>query len=243
MTRKAAIKYRRILLKLSGEALQDRERGESLNPAILANAARQIGQLRRMGVEVALVVGGGNIFRGLPGEGSGIDRAQGDYMGMLATVINSLALQATLERAGIPARVMTAIPMSPVAEPFDRRVALEHLAAGRVVIFGGGTGNPFFTTDTAAALRASEIGADLLLKATKVDAIYTADPVKDPSARRFKTLTYQEALRRQLKIMDAAAFALCQENSIPIVVFNFFKKDEIIRAVRGRPVGTLVSAG
>ena len=243
MTRKATIKYRRILLKLSGEALQDRERGESLNPAILANAARQIGQLRRMGVEVALVVGGGNIFRGLPGEGSGIDRAQGDYMGMLATVINSLALQATLERAGIPARVMTAIPMSPVAEPFDRRVALEHLAAGRVVIFGGGTGNPFFTTDTAAALRASEIGADLLLKATKVDAIYTADPVKDPSARRFKTLTYQEALRRQLKIMDAAAFALCQENSIPIVVFNFFKKDEIIRAVRGRPVGTLVSAG
>jgi len=240
-TRRARLKYRRILLKLSGEAFANRATGESLDPAVFADMAQQLKRVRALGADVAIVVGGGNIFRGLPGEKSGIDRTTGDHMGMLATVINSLALQSALEHVGLHTRVMSAINMPAVAEPFIRRRAVRHLEKGRIVIIGAGTGNPFFTTDSAAALRASEIEADALLKATKVDGIYTADPVKDPTARRFARLTYQEALTRRLKIMDAAAFSLCMENHIPIIVFDFFKKNEIFRALRGEPAGTLVT--
>jgi len=239
--RRSALKYRRILLKLSGEAFQNRRDGSSLDFGTFTSMARQLKAVRAMGVEIAIVVGGGNIFRGLPGEGCGIDRTTGDSMGMLATVINSLALQSALEREGLFTRVMSAIAMPAVAEPFIRRRAVRHLEKGRIVIFGAGTGNPFFTTDTAAALRASEIEADALLKATKVDGIYTADPKKDPKAKRYRTLTYREALEKRLKIMDAAAFSLCSENRIPIVVFDFFRKDEILRVLTGKPAGTLVT--
>lgn len=234
-------KYRRVMLKLSGEAFQNAETGESLDPSVLQSIAEQIKRVRALGVQVAVVVGGGNIFRGITAEKCGVDRTTGDYMGMLATVINSLALQSTLESMGVHTRVLTAINMPAVAEPMIRRRAIRHLEKNRVVIFAAGTGNPYFSTDSAAALRASEIGADVLLKATKVDGIYTADPLKDPTARRFQRITYLEALTRQLKVMDAAAFSLCQENKIPILVFNFFKKGEILRAVTGRPVGTLVT--
>jgi len=239
-TRRARIKYRRILLKLSGEAFANRAAGESLCPEIFRSMAAQIRRVRDLGVEITIVIGGGNIFRGFSGEGHGIDRTTGDHMGMLATVINSLALQSALESAGLEVRTMTAIAMPAVAEPFILRRAVRHLEKGRIVIIGAGTGNPYFSTDTAAALRASEIEADALLKATKVDGIYTADPKTDPTARRYDELTYEEALRRKLRIMDAAAFALCQENDIPIVVFDFFKKDEILRVVRGERVGTRV---
>jgi uridylate kinase len=194
-----------------------------------------------MGVEIAIVVGGGNIFRGHVGESRGIDRNTGDYMGMLATVINALAIQDALEKEGVDTRVQTAIEMRQVAEPFIRRRAIRHLSKGRVVIFGGGTGNPYFSTDTAAALRASEIDADALLKATKVDGVYTADPVKNPRARRFTRLTYQQAIAKQLKVMDAAAFALCMENRIPIVVFDFFKAGNLERVMAGDSIGTVVS--
>lgn len=234
------MKYKRILLKLSGEALQNRETGMSLDPSVLGSIAVQIQQVREMDIEIAIVVGGGNIFRGLTGENSGIDRTTGDHMGMLATVINSLALQSSLERIGIQTRVLTSISMPSLAEPFIRRRALRHLEKGRVVIFGAGTGNPYFTTDSAAALRASEIRADALIKGTKVDGIYTADPVKDPTATRYERITYSDALQQRLKIMDAAAFSLCMENKIPIIVFNFFKPDEIIRVLKGEPVGTVV---
>jgi len=233
-------KYKRILLKLSGEAFQDRKKGESLSPDVLKSIADQIRKVRKLGIEVAIVVGGGNIFRGLPGQGEGIDRTTGDHMGMLATVINSLALQSALEGIGIQTRTMTAIAMPAVAEPFIRRRAIRHLEKGRVVIFGAGTGNPYFTTDSAAALRASEIDADAVLKGTKVDGIYSADPMKVKTAKRYSEITYAEALNKRLKIMDAAAFSLCMENQIPIIVFNFFKKDEIVRVLRNRPVGTLV---
>jgi uridylate kinase len=234
-------KYKRVLLKLSGEAFQNKRNNESLDPAILVSIAGQIKRVRDMGVEVAIVVGGGNIFRGLTGEETGIDRTTGDYMGMLATVINALALQSALERQQVFTRVMSAISMPSVAEPLIRRRAMRHLEKGRVVIFGAGTGNPYFTTDSAAALRASEIDADCLLKATKVDGVYTADPLKNPKARRYQRLTFKEALQRQLKVMDAAAFALCMESHIPIIVFNFFKENEIVRAVEGQDVGTTVS--
>ncbi|HMO05609.1 MAG TPA: UMP kinase [Kiritimatiellia bacterium] len=233
-------RYKRILLKLSGEAFQNKETGESLDPAILASISRQIKRVRDLGVEVAIVVGGGNIFRGLTGEGCGVDRTTGDYMGMLATVINSLALQSALETNGVLTRVLSAINISAVAEPFIRRRAIRHLEKGRVIIIGAGTGNPYFTTDSAAALRASEINADVLLKATKVDGIYDCDPMKYPKARKFDHINYHQALRDQLKVMDAAAFSLCQENHIPILVFNFFKENEIMRAVLGQKVGTLV---
>jgi uridylate kinase len=234
------MKYKRILLKLSGEALQNREKGLSIDPAVLASIGRQFKQLIEAGAEIAVVVGGGNIFRGLAGEAGGTDRTTGDHMGMLATVINSLALQSALENVDIQTRVMTAISMPSVAEPFIRRKAMRHLEKGRVVIFGAGTGNPYFTTDSAAALRASEIGADVLMKATKVDGIYTADPVKDKTATRYEKISYGEALSKQLKVMDAAAFSLCMENNIPIVVFDFFKEGEILRAFRGENAGTLV---
>jgi uridylate kinase len=235
-------RYRRILLKLSGEAFQNKQNGENLDPATLLAIATQIKKVRALGVEVAVVVGGGNIFRGLTGEGYGVDRTTGDYMGMLATVINSLALQSALEGQGVMTRVLSAINVSAVAEPFIRRRAMRHLEKGRVIIIGAGTGNPYFTTDSAAALRASEINADVLLKATKVDGIYDRDPVKHADAKRFRHINYQQALRDQLKVMDAAAFSLCQENHIPIIVFNFFKKDEILRAVLGKSAGTLVDS-
>jgi uridylate kinase len=232
--------YKRILLKLSGETLHNPETGLNLDADVIHDVAVQIKEVRDSGVEVALVVGGGNIYRGLSGEKHGISRSQGDYMGMLATCINSLALQATLEQLGVETRVMSAITMPRVAEPFIVRRAIRHLQKGRVVIFAAGTGNPFFTTDSAAALRASEIGADCLMKGTKVDGIYDKDPKVHPDAKRFERLTYQEAISRQLKVMDTAAFSLCQENHIPITVFNFFNPDELKRVANGENVGTRI---
>ena len=235
------MKYKRLLIKISGEALQNKAKGLNHDPDILAGVAGQFKQMLGMGAEVAVVVGGGNIFRGLAGAGEGTDRTTGDYMGMLATVINSLAIQSALENAGIQTRVMTAISMPAIAEPFIRRKAIRHLEKGRVVIFGAGTGNPYFTTDSAAALRASEIDADVLMKATKVDGIYTADPMENPDAVRFDKITYQDALSKQLKIMDAAAFSLCMENNIPIVVFDFFKENGMVEVLEGKDSGTLVT--
>lgn len=237
-----ATKYKRVLLKLSGEACQGADKRSSLDPQQLAAMAKQVEKTLQLGVEVAIVVGGGNIFRGLAGMNRGIERTTGDHMGMLATVINCLALQSTLEDIGIETRVMTAIRMPAIAEPFVRRRALRHLEKGRVVIFGAGTGNPFFTTDSAAALRASEIGADVLLKGTKVDGVYTADPKKDPTATRYNDITFREAISKDLGIMDTAAFSLCMENDIPIIVFDVFKEDEIVRVLKGEAVGTLVHA-
>jgi uridylate kinase len=233
-------RYKRILLKLSGETLQNKQTGHNLDVEVIQNVSEQIKAVHQSGVEVALVVGGGNIFRGLAGSHHGITRSQGDYMGMLATVINSLALQSSLESLGVQTRVMSAITMPRVAEPFILRRATRHLEKGRVVIFAAGTGNPFFTTDSAAALRASEIGANCLLKGTKVDGIYDKDPVKYPDAKRYEELTYQEAISKRLQVMDTAAFSLCQENHIPIVVFNFFKPNELSRVLAGEPVGTRI---
>ena len=233
-------KYQRILLKLSGEALGG-DQGFGICPKTVANIAKQIGELRDLGVQVVIVVGGGNIFRGLQGEEAGIDRATGDYMGMLATIINSLALQNSLEHHGVETRVQTAIEMSEVAEPFIRRRAVRHLEKGRVVIFGGGTGNPYFSTDTAAALRANEIAAEVILKATKVDGIYDKDPEKNPTAKRFQKISYLDCLQKQLRVMDSTAFSLCLDNSMPIIVFNLFKPHNIRNVVLGKKIGTLVS--
>ncbi len=235
-------KYRRILLKLSGEVLRDAKGGDCLSDAILVAMAAQIKAVRKMGVQVGVVIGGGNIFRGLKGQDRGFGRAHGDNMGMFATLINSLALQSALEAAGIPAKTLSATPLPAFCELFTFRRAIELLEAGTVVLIGGGTGNPFFTTDSAAALRAAEIGAQILLKATKVDGIYDADPVNNPKAVKFDRLTYSEALARRLKIMDAAAFSLCMDNQIPILVFDFFKRGELLRVVRGEKAGTLVTA-
>ena len=234
-------KYRRILLKLSGEALGGTQ-GFGICPEWAVDMARQISEVRGLGVQVVIVVGGGNIYRGLEGSEQGIDRATGDYMGMLATVINALALQDALEKQNVETRVQTAIEMSEVAEPFIRRRAVHHLEKGRVVIFGGGTGNPYFSTDTAAALRANEIGAEVILKATKVDGIYDSDPQKNPKAKRFAKITYLEALQKQLRVMDGTAFSLCLDNSMPIVVFDLFKPHNIRNVVLGKRVGTTVSA-
>ncbi len=236
----SAPKYRRILLKLSGEALGGAA-GYGIDPNEVHGIAQQIAEVRELGVEVVVVIGGGNIFRGLQGSEKGIDRATGDYMGMLATIINSLAIQDALEKKGVPTRVQSAISMTQVAEPFIRRRAVRHLEKGRVVIFAAGTGNPYFSTDTAAALRANEIGAEAVLKATKVDGIYDCDPKKNPNAKRYETITYQEALQKRLKVMDAAAFALCQDNKMPIVVFDFFKEHNLRSVVLGAKVGTLVT--
>ncbi len=233
-------RYRRILLKLSGEAFQSLDKTRSLDADHLQEIARQLVAVRDMGVQVAVTVGGGNIFRGLAGQQCGIGRSAGDQMGMLATVINGLALQSALENIGVETRVMTAIAIPAVAEPFIRRRAIRHLEKNRIVIFGAGTGNPYLTTDTAAALRASEIDCDVLLKATKVDGVYDKDPHAHSDARRYEHIRYQDALQNQLKIMDAAAFSLCMENDIPIVVFNFFKNGDILRVMRGEPVGTTV---
>lgn len=234
-------KYGRIVLKLSGEALQNKAKALSIDPSIVRQVARRVETVTGRGVQVAIVVGGGNIFRGAANEHGGIDRTTGDYMGMLATIINGLALQNALESVGVPTRVLTAIEMNKVAEPFILRRALRHFEKGRTLIFAGGTGNPYFSTDTAAALRASEIRADALLKATKVDGVFTADPLRDAAARRYARLTYGEALRRELRVMDGAAFALCMENHIPIVVFNFFKPGSLEGVVDGKRIGTLVS--
>ena len=236
-----SIKYRRILLKLSGEVLGNKETGECIDPKNLAFMAERIKKIHALGVEVGIVLGGGNIFRGLTGAGKGVDRVTGDSMGMLATVINALAMMNALESVGVPTRVMTAIDMPKIAEPFVQRRALRHFAKGRVVIFGGGTGNPYFSTDSASALKACEIGADALLKATKVDGIYTADPKKDPTATKYTTLKYGTALEKRLKVMDSAAFALCMDNAIPIVVFDFFDKTALEDVVKGKKVGTVVS--
>jgi len=234
-------KYRRILLKLSGEALGGEE-GVGICPEVVHDMAQQIKEVQALGVEVVIVVGGGNIFRGLQGSERGIERATGDYMGMLATVINALALQDALEKKGVATRVQTAISMSQIAEPFIRRRAVRHLEKGRVVIFGAGTGNPYFSTDTAAALRANEIGAEVILKATKVDGIYDSDPKKNPKAKKFETITYIDALQKQLKVMDSTAFSLCMDNKMPIIVFDLFKAHNIKNVVLGAKVGTLVSS-
>jgi len=236
-----AVKYKRILLKLSGEVLGNRAAGDSIDPAVVADIARRIARLARQGVEIGVVLGGGNIFRGAQGETAGTRRVTGDYMGMLATIINGLALQDAVEAAGVQTRLQSSIDMPRVAESFIQRRALRHLEKGRVVIFAGGTGNPYFSTDTAAALRASEIKAEVLLKATKVDGIYTADPMKDPAAKRYDTLTYADALRLRLKVMDATAFALCMDNHLPVIVFDFFDENALDAAVRGEKIGTLVS--
>lgn len=235
------MKYKRILLKLSGEALLgSKEYG--IDPAVLKQYAKEIKKVLDLGVEIAIVIGGGNIFRGVQGvEGGMEDRAQADYMGMLATVINAMALQGALEKQGIYTRLLSAIKMEQVAEPFIRRRAIRHLEKGRVVIFGAGTGNPYFTTDTAASLRSVEIEADVLLKGTRVDGIYSSDPEKDATATRFDNLSFTEAIQRQLKVMDMTAFTLCQENKLPIVVFDMNKEDNLLHLVQGNMVGTLVS--
>jgi uridylate kinase len=234
-------RYHRILIKLSGEALGGGA-GVGICPEAIHDMASQIGLVRQLGVQTVIVVGGGNIFRGLTGSERGIERATGDYMGMLATVINALALQDALEKKGVATRVQTAITMAQLAEPFIRRRAVRHLEKGRVVIFGGGTGNPYFSTDTAAALRANEIGAEVILKATKVDGIYDRDPFKHPKAKRYAQITYLEALQRQLKVMDSTAFSLCMDNRMPIIVFDLFKPGNLRRVVLGEKVGTLVTA-
>jgi len=240
MKKVSKAKYRRILLKLSGEALGG-ENGIGICPEAAHEMARQIAEVRQMGVQVVVVAGGGNIYRGASSGERGIERATGDYMGMLATVINSLALQDALDKLGVETRVQSAIAMSQVAEPFIRRRAVRHLEKGRVVIFGGGTGNPYFSTDTAAALRANEIGAEVILKATKVDGIYDCDPTTNPSAKRYTQISYLEALQKRLKVMDSTAFSLCMDNKMPIIVFDFFKAHNLRAVVLGEAVGTLVT--
>jgi len=234
------VRFRRILLKLSGEALMGEQKG-GIDPAVVTSIAEQVSAIRALGVEVAIVIGGGNIFRGVAGATKGMDRVTGDHMGMLATLINALALQDGMEQRGIQTRVMSGIEVPKVAENYIRRRAMRHMEKGRVIVFGAGTGNPYFTTDTAAALRASEIDADVVMKATNVDGIYTADPKKDPKATKFDTITFQEVLEKGLKVMDAAAIALCMDNKLPILVFDMNKPGNLIAAVRGEVVGTLVS--
>jgi uridylate kinase len=233
--------YKRILLKLSGEALMG-SHAYGIDPAVATQIARDIAEIQSMGVETAIVIGGGNIFRGVAASARGMDRATADYMGMLATVINALALQDALEQQGVNTRVVTAIEMRAVAEPFIRRRAIRHLEKGRVVVFGAGTGNPYFSTDTAAALRAMEIKADVILKATKVDGIYDADPMVKPNATRFEQISYLQVLEQGLKVMDATAISLCMDNRLPIVVFNLRTAGNIKRAISGEPIGSLVTA-
>jgi uridylate kinase len=231
--------YKRILLKLSGEALMGSQT-YGIDPAVATQIAEDIAEIQGMGVETAIVIGGGNIFRGVAASARGMDRATADYMGMLATVINALALQDALEQQGVVTRVVTAIEMRAVAEPFIRRRSIRHLEKGRVVVFGAGTGNPYFSTDTAAALRAMEIKADVIFKATKVDGIYDADPMLHPDASRFERISYLQVLEQRLKVMDATAISLCMDNRLPIVVFNLLGDGNIARAVRGEKIGTLV---
>ncbi len=234
-----AIKYKRILLKLSGESLMG-DQGFGISPGMLQHYADQIKQLIDLKVEVAIVIGGGNIFRGLQASSSGIERVQGDYMGMLATVINGMALQSALEGLGVYTRLISAIEMKQIAEPYIRRRAIRHLEKGRVVIFSAGTGSPYFTTDSAAALRANEINADVILKGTRVDGVYSADPEKDPKAIKFDTISFSKVISLGLNVMDMTAFTLCQENNLPIVVFDINVKNNLLGIVQGERIGTLV---
>lgn len=232
-------KYRRILLKLSGESLMG-DRNFGIDPRMLEQYAKEIKEITNIGVQVAVVIGGGNIYRGMNESETGIERAQGDYMGMLATVINGMALQAALDKVGVATRLQSAIKMEQVAEPYIRRRAMRHLEKGRVVIFGAGTGNPYFTTDTAGSLRAIEIKADVILKGTRVDGIYSADPEKDPNATRYETLSFNDVISQNLKVMDMTAFTLCQENALPIIVFDMNRTGNLLNVVTGKHVGTLV---
>jgi uridylate kinase len=232
--------YKRVLLKISGEALQG-DQSYGIDPHVVESVARQLKEVREMGVELAVVIGGGNIFRGLQAASEGMDRSTADYMGMLATVINGLALQDALERKGVYTRVQTAIAMQALAEPYIRRRAIRHLEKGRIVILAGGTGNPYFTTDTTAALRAIEVGAEVILKATKVDGIYSADPKKVADAKRFSKIRYIDVLKKGLKVMDATAISLCMDNNLPIIVFDLLKQGNIQRVVSGQNIGTIVS--
>jgi uridylate kinase len=234
-----AAKYKRILLKLSGEALMGDD-AYGINRQTIEGIVQEIAAVARMGVEIGVVIGGGNIFRGVAPGAAGMDRATADYMGMLATVMNALALQDAMRRAGLDCRVQSALNIEQVVEPYIRGKAIRYLEEGRVVVFAAGTGNPFFTTDTAAALRASEVGAEIVLKATKVDGVYTADPNKDKSARRFDRLSFDEAIQRNLKVMDATALTLCRDQKLPVNVFSIFKKDALVRVVAGEDEGTLV---
>jgi uridylate kinase len=235
-------KYKRILLKLSGEALMG-DKGYGIDSSTVQNMASEIKGIIGTGVEIAIVIGGGNIFRGVEASVKGMERASADYMGMLATVINALALQNALEKIGIPTRVQSAIEMRELAEPYIRRRAMRHLEKGRVVIFAAGTGNPYFTTDTAAALRAVEIGAEVILKGTKVDGVYSSDPVKDPRAKKFSTIGYIDVLKRGLTVMDSTAISLCMDNNLPIVVFNVRGKGNVKRIIQGKAIGTVVRNG
>lgn len=232
-------KYKRILLKLSGESLMG-DSNYGIDPKVISQYAQDIKAVTDLGVQVAIVIGGGNIYRGMNEAETGIERAQGDYMGMLATVINGMAMQSGLERAGMYTRLQSAIKMEQIAEPYIRRRAIRHLEKGRVVIFGAGTGNPYFTTDTAASLRAIEIQADVILKGTRVDGIYTADPEKNPDATKFETITFSEVYQKSLNVMDMTAFTLCQENNLPIIVFDMNKIGNLMHVIMGRNVGTLV---
>jgi uridylate kinase len=232
-------KYKRVVLKLSGEALMGSQQ-YGIDPQVVETVAREVMDVYKKGVELAIVIGGGNIYRGVAASAGGMERASADYMGMLATVLNALALQNSLEKLGVVTRVQSAIEMKELAEPYVRRRAVRHLEKGRVVIFAAGTGNPYFTTDTAAALRAMEIGAEVILKATKVDGVYSADPMKDKSAKKFEELTYLEVLQKRLKVMDATAISLCMDNDLPIIVFNLKQPGSIMKAISGKKVGTIV---
>lgn len=234
--------FKRVVLKLSGEALREPGSQDNISPEIVEGIARQIQTAHQAGVEIAIVVGGGNFWRGAAAAGRGMDRATADYVGMLATVMNSLAVQSMLESVGVPTRVQTAIEMKNVAEPFIRRKSIRHLEKGRVIVFGAGTGNPFFTTDTTAALRASEIGADMIFKATKVDGVYDKDPKEHDDAVRLENITFNQALRDNLQVMDSTAFTLCQDNDIPIVVFDMTEDGNIRKALTGEDVGTIVQS-
>ena len=233
-------KYKRVLLKLSGEALMG-DKHFGIDPHRLDQYTDEIQRVVKKDIQLAIVIGGGNIFRGVEAEGAGIDRVQGDYMGMLATVINSMAVQSSLEKKGINTRLMSGIKMEQVCEPFIRRRAVRHLEKGRVVIFGAGTGNPYFTTDSAASLRAIEIEAEVVLKGTRVDGVYTADPEKDPKATRFSNITFQEVYEKGLNVMDMTAFTLCQENNLPIIIFDMNKPGNLLRLIDGEKVGTLIA--
>jgi len=235
-------KYKRVLLKLSGESLMG-DKNFGMDSTVISQYAKSIKSIVELGVQVAIVIGGGNIYRGMNEAETGIERAHGDYMGMLATVINGMALQAGLEKAGVYTRLQSAIKMEQIAEPYIRRRAIRHLEKGRVVIFGAGTGNPYFTTDTAGSLRAIEINADVILKGTRVDGIYTADPEKDPTATKFESITFQECLSKNLRVMDMTAFTLCMENDLPIIVFDMNKPNNLKRVVTGENVGTIVNKG
>ncbi len=232
-------KYKRILLKLSGESLMGKQQF-GIDPEMTKLYAQEIKSAVNAGVQVAIVIGGGNIFRGMDAEGSGIDRAQGDYMGMLATLMNGIALQSIIEHSGVPTRLQSAIKIEQVCEPYIRRRAIRHLEKGRVVIFGAGTGNPYFTTDTAAALRAIEIEAEVLLKGTRVDGIYSEDPEKNKNAKKFETISFKEAYQKNLNVMDMTAFTLCQENNLPIIVFNANEPGNLLKVLKGNKIGTLV---